>query len=321
MTQESPPPTILAHLGRLTDLFVPALQAIAPDARVVTASSPASASATGEPGKIDVVVTLGSESSGLASVLTSETWWIHVLGAGVDGFPIEDVGDRLVTCSRGASAPAIAEFVLATMLAFEKGLPNTWVDGPPKSWGSAKLGGLRGRTVGIVGLGSIGTEVARRALAFDMRVMAKRRSRGPSPVPGVEMAVSLEEMASQSDHLVIAAPATPQTRHLLNRNTFASIKKGAHLVNVARGSLIDQEALLWAIDEGIVAIASLDVVDPEPLPADHPFYIHPKIRLSPHVSWCAPDSGIRTLEIFGENLRRYRAGEPLQGIVDTSAGY
>ena len=96
---------------------------------------------------------------------------------------------------------------------------------------------------------------------------------------------------------------------------------GAHLVNIARGPLVDQDALLAALDSGRVARASLDVVDPEPLPADHPFYSHPNVRLSPHVSWSSPETTSRTVELFVENLQRWQAGEPLQGTVDVSAGY
>jgi len=108
---------------------------------------------------------------------------VHVLGAGIDRFPLDVVGDRTLTCSRGAGAPAIAEFVLAAMLAFEKQLPESWITEPPHQWSTATLGGLAGRTLGVVGLGSIGTQVATRALAFDMKVVALRRSQRPHRSP------------------------------------------------------------------------------------------------------------------------------------------
>jgi phosphoglycerate dehydrogenase-like enzyme len=99
------------------------------------------------------------------------------------------------------------------------------------------------------------------------------------------------------------------------------MKPGAHLVNIARGALVDQDALLVALDGGHLAAASLDVVDPEPLPEGHPLYAHPKVRLSPHVSWSSPDTMIRTMQMFVDNLHRYRSGQPLLGMVDTDAGY
>jgi phosphoglycerate dehydrogenase-like enzyme len=247
--------------------------------------------------------------------------WVHVLAAGVDRFPFVLVGDRAMTCSRGASAPAIAEFVLATMLAFEKQLPDAWITEVPANWNLAALGGLAGKTLGLVGVGAIGLEVARRALAFDMRVVAVRRTDAPFALPDIARAGSLPELLGIADHVVVAAPATPTTRHMLDADAFAAIKPGAHLVNIARGSLIDQDALRAALDSGRVARASLDVVEPEPLPEGHWLYTHPRVRLSPHVAWSAPGTIERTIELFVDNLRRWREGRPLHGAVDTAAGY
>ncbi|MBV8951780.1 MAG: hydroxyacid dehydrogenase, partial [Actinobacteria bacterium] len=121
--------------------------------------------------------------------------------------------------------------------------------------------------------------------------------------------------------VIVTAASTPETRHLLDGAAFDRMFPGAHVVNVARGPLVDQEALITALDRGQVARASLDVVDPEPLPAGHPLYAHPKVRISPHVSWSSPETTSRTVELFAENLRRFRNGEPLQGTVDVAAGY
>jgi phosphoglycerate dehydrogenase-like enzyme len=108
---------------------------------------------------------------------------------------------------------------------------------------------------------------------------------------------------------------------MFDRDAFAAMKPGAHFVNISRGALVDQDALLDALDNGPVAMASLDAVEPEPLPDGHPFYTHPKVRLSPHISWSSPQTARRTVELFVDNLRRYRDGEPLTGVVDTDAGY
>ena len=246
--------------------------------------------------------------------------WVHNFGTGVDGFPQEVYAGRTVTCSRGAGAVPISEFVLATMLAFEKDVPDVWLHEPPKHWSWAQLGGLHGRTLGLVGLGGIGTALASRALAFGMRAVAARRSLAPSPLAGVEV-VDLSQLLAAADHLVVAAPATANTRHLLDADAFAAVKPGVHVVNIARGGLIDQDALRVALDDDRVARASLDVCDPEPLPAGHWLYAHPKVRLSAHVSWSSPDLYNRILELFIANLRRYLAGEPLEGVVDPVEGY
>ena len=269
----------------------------------------------------DVLLTFAPRLEMLDRALEMGVRWVHVLATGVDKMPLDRLRACVVTCSRGASSVPIAEFVLATMLAFEKHLPQSWLHEPPDQWNIAQLGGLRGRTLGLIGVGAIGQEVARRALAFDMNVVAVRRRQGPSPIDGVTVLDSLPVLLATSDHVVVAAPATSDTRHLLGAAEFAAMKPTAHLVNVARGSLVDQDALLVALDAGQLAMASLDTVEPEPLPAGHPLFSHPRVRLSAHVSWSSPDSMPRTLELFVENLRRYRAGEPLQGIVDVDAGY
>jgi phosphoglycerate dehydrogenase-like enzyme len=290
------------------------LQSVIPDLDIVVWNE-------GDPvPDVEVMVTLpagGEPGTGALGPVK----WVHVLAAGVDGFPLEPVGDRLVTCSRGASAPAIAEFVMACVLAFEKQLPQSWISEPPENWTLASLGSVAGKTLGLVGVGAIGSEIARRALAFDMRVVAHRRTDAPPPVAGMERAMSLEELLGQADHVVVAAPATPATFHLLDAKAFAAMKPGAHLVNIARGTLVDQDALRDALDNGPVAVASLDVSDPEPLPAGHWIYSHPKVRFSPHISWSSPGSLESTVSRFADNLARWRAGEPLDGVVDLAAGY
>jgi phosphoglycerate dehydrogenase-like enzyme len=273
------------------------------------------------PGDHAVLVTLLDDPDAVRRLLRPSVEWVHVLGAGVDGFPFDALGGRRLTCSRGAAAAAIAEWVLAVMLAFEKRLPQSWVDGPPPRWNTASLGGLSGRTLGLVGVGAIGTAVARRAIAFDMEVLACRRTCAPAPVEGIEMVADLHTLLARSDHVVVAAPATPATRHLVGADTLASCRPGLHLVNVARGALVDQEALRRALDDGRVARASLDTVDPEPLPPGHWLFGHDGVRVSPHVSWSAPGTMPATLALFVENLRRYRAGQDLQGLVDAEAGY
>ena len=247
--------------------------------------------------------------------------WVHVAGTGIDSFPRELFDGRTVTCARGASAIPIAEFVLAAMLAFEKHLPETWLHEPPAHWNFASLGWLNTRTLGLIGLGGIGLATAERALPFGMKVRALRRRSEPSPIEGVEVVGSLEELLPESDHLVLAAPATPRTRHIVNAESLELVKPGVHLVNIARGALVDQDALRVALDDGRVAMATLDTVDPEPLPEGHWLYSHPKVRLSAHVSWASPAGMARTLEIFVDNLRRYAAGEQVIHVVDADEGY
>jgi phosphoglycerate dehydrogenase-like enzyme len=248
--------------------------------------------------------------------------WVQLAGTGIDKVPdfVYD-HERIVTNAPGASAVPISEFVLGAMLAFEKRFPDTWLHEPPKHWNFAPLDCLAGKTLGIVGFGGIGQAIARRALAFEMDVVATRRTARPSEVDGVELVRGVDDLLPVADHLVLAAPLTRRTENMLDARAFARMKEGVHLVNIARGGLVDQDALRAALDDGPVAMATLDTVTPEPLPAGHWLYEHPKVRLSAHVSWASRIGLRRPVEMFVDNLRRYVAGEPLQWVVDRDEGY
>jgi len=208
------------------------------------------------------------------------------------------------------------------LLAAEKHLPESWIEEPPVNWrADPRLGTLHGRRLAIVGFGSIGVAVAERALPFGMEIRALKRSEGPSPVAGVTMVRSLAEVLDGADHVVVAAPLTPATHHLIGAEAFALMKPGAHLVNIARGGLVDQDALRVALDDGTVALASLDAVDPEPLPAGHWLFTHPHVRVSAHDSWSWPGAYDVILERFVVNLRAWLDGNPLPDLVDPSLGY
>ncbi len=315
MTAADSPTRVVVDAGPLGEAVLPTLREALGDAATVDVVP------EGGPHPDDeVLLTMPTTPEALDRALGEGVKWVHVLATGVDGFAFELLDGRVLTCSRGASATAIAEWVLATMLAFEKDLPGQWLHEPPAHWNLARLGTLSHRNLGLIGLGAIGTEVARRALAFDMRVTAVRRSEQPAP-PGVTLTTDLESVLEQADHLVVAAPSTPETRHLIDDRAFAAMKQGVHLINISRGALVDQDALRRALDDGTVAMASLDVVDPEPLPEGHWLFEHPKTRISAHVSWSAPTTIAKTVGVFVDNVHRYRRGEALEGVVDPVAGY
>jgi phosphoglycerate dehydrogenase-like enzyme len=291
---------------------------VAPDAEVVAVPS-ADQHEAGLQG--DAMFAMWFEHPIFEELPATGVRWLHLPGTGVDKIPPHVFEVPTVTCSRGVSAIPISEFVLAEMLAFEKDLPNVWLHEPPEQWNIAQLGELAGKTLGLVGLGGIGTAVARRALAFDMRVRALRRNPGRDQIAGVELATDLPDLLRTADHVVLAAPATAATEHMIDAQALEECKPGVHLVNIARGTLVDQDALRASLDDGRVACASLDTVDPEPLPAGHWMYSHPKVRLSAHVSWSGPHAFERIQGAFLENLRRFAAGEELLGVVDPDEGY
>jgi len=241
--------------------------------------------------------------------------WVQMAGTGIDGLLPEVRAAALLTSARGASAVAISEYVVATMGAFARNLPQNWLREAPENWNYQPATTLAGATLSLLGFGGIAQRVARIALAMDMVVVALRRRAVPSPINGVEMVHSLSDLVSVADHLVLAAPATRLTRHVINAETFALMRPGVHLVNIARGTLVDHDALRRALEDRTVARASLDVTDPEPLPAGHWLFDHPRVFLTPHASWVGPPFLERATDIFCDNLKRYLTGEALQGVV------
>src|SRR5690606_36116919 len=178
----------------------------------------------------------------------------------------------------------------------------------------------QGRTLGILGFGAIGRTLAMLGVGLGMRVLVSRRSEAPMDADGVTQ-VGLKDVLRLSDHLVLAAASTADTHHIINARTLRHANPGLHLVNVARGALVDQAALMDALNRGVIAAASLDVTDPEPLPNGHPLYSHPKVRLSPHLSAQDPGLRARQARAIVENLQRYLARQPLLNTVDRVRRY
>ena len=246
--------------------------------------------------------------------------WIQLMSVGIDFYPDWLFEGPQVTSARGTSAAALAEFALAAIFAAAKRFPDIWI-GQASAWQPVPLGLVEGGTLGLVGFGSIGRALAPRARALGMRVLAVRRNSEDLGIEGVERAASVAELFARSDHVVLAAPATPETERLVDAAVLAGAKPGLHLINVARGALIDDQALLGALEAGRVGRATLDVTVPEPLPEGHPFYSHPKVFVSPHTSVFTPDTHAKLAARLSDNLIRYRSGAPLLDPVDRAKGY
>jgi phosphoglycerate dehydrogenase-like enzyme len=246
--------------------------------------------------------------------------WIQAVSAGVDEYPPWIFDVPLVTCGRGTNSSPIAEYVLAGLLSVAKKLDTIWVH-DAADWKLRDLGTLDGKTLGLIGYGSIGQAVAARARPFGMNILATRRSgTAGSGEHGVRFA-GLDTVLAAADHLVIALPLTNATSGLIGRAALERVKPGVHLVNISRGRILDHAALLEALESKRVGFATLDVTEPEPLPAGHALYTHPRVHLSPHVSWSNGERGKAFAGLFAENLRRFAAGETLSGIVRPDLGY
>lgn len=247
--------------------------------------------------------------------------WVYSASAGIDFYPEWLLDAPLVTCGRGVASDEIADYVIAAIYAQAKNLEAVTARSHAQ-WVHVPLGRVSGTTIGIVGLGAIGQAVAKRSLALGAQVLGLRRSGGQSSVIGVELVADVATLVAQSDHIVIAVPATAETRHLFNDALLAKVKPGAHIINVARGSVIDQSALIRALDrdEG-PGFATLDVTDPEPLPEGHPLYTHAKVRLTPHISSNYTYVRHRLLEKVRDDISRFTRGERPSDVVDPIRGY
>lgn len=243
---------------------------------------------------------------------------VQIASAGLDDYPTWLFEAPAVASSSGTTARPIAEYVMAAMLSHAKRLPAITL-GVGDRWPTRDdmmdkpLGTLEGRTLALLGLGQISQTVARFAAAFDMRIIATRASTTPSPDPNVTL-VPLRELLARADHLVIAAPIGADTRGLLGAELLGAMKPDAHIINIARGAIIDSEALRAQFDAGRLW-ASLDVTDPEPLPPGHWLIGHPRARVTPHLSWSSTETPRRVFERLAENIRRLQAGEALLGAV------
>ena len=243
---------------------------------------------------------------------------VQIASAGLDDYPDWIFEAPKVACSSGTTARPIAEYALAVMLAHVKQLARVTLKAGD-SWPTrdemmaTPTSTLEGRTLGLLGLGQIGSQVARYAAAFDMKIIATRQSATTPDDDNIRL-VPLDELASRSDHLVIAAPISPETRGLVDAEFLGRMKADAHIVNIARGAIIDDEALKAEFDKGRLW-ASLDVTDPEPLPDGHWLIGHPRARVTPHLSWVSPETSRRVFERLAENIRRVAAGQTLLGQV------
>jgi phosphoglycerate dehydrogenase-like enzyme len=257
--------------------------------------------------------------------------WVHTSAVAVETLCLNDLFARgiVVSNTRGVQAVPIAEHVMAVVLALSKQLPFAIDNQRQSRWAQnefmdARLPWLlKGKTLGIIGVGTIGTEIARRAGAFGMDVIAMRRRLG-APVDGIERIFGPEQLyqfLSLCNVLVIAAPLTPQTHSLLGAAQFAKLPKGAVVINVGRAKIIDTDALVDALKSGHLGGASLDVFPQEPLPAEHALWQTPNAILTPHTSGFRQGHWDEVIELFAENIERFQRGEPVKFRVDPDLGY
>ncbi len=252
--------------------------------------------------------------------------WIQVMSAGVDRLPKEILQSRiLITNAGGVHAIPIGEFVIYLMLSLAKQSARCFVMKQEKTWKRFRAAVLHSQTVGIVGLGHIGREVARLAKGFGMRVVATRYSAtkrgGSRHVDQTYPRDRLPDLLAESDFVVLAVPLTPETKRLIGEAELRAMKPGAYFINVARGEIVDEEALIRALEENRIAGAGLDVFATEPPPPESKIWSLPNVIYSPHIAGEIEDYEMRATEILCENLRRFSEGKKLMNLVDPEKGY
>lgn len=257
--------------------------------------------------------------------------WVQGSSAGIGQFVrrmryADRMPGAVFTTASGTHARPLAEFCLLAMLTFTKGMLRMVADQRARRWERFAGTELGGRTLGILGVGKIGAEVARLARGLDMRVIgAKRTVAGVDPASLYLDALygpdQLDELLAQSEFLVIVTPHTDSTEQLIGARELALLPRGAVLINIGRGAVLDEAALVAALHAGQLGGAALDVFTQEPLPADSPFWDAPNLLISPHSGSTSERENARLTELFCENLRRYLAGQPLLNVLDLEQLY
>jgi phosphoglycerate dehydrogenase-like enzyme len=262
--------------------------------------------------------------------------WLQFPGAGVDSLAKTGLLDAnsgvIVTTAAGVHAVTISEYVFGSMLMFNWNWPQMVRLQDEHVWARSatwyQLGGrdLVGQTLGIIGLGHIGRRIAQLGHAFGMRVLGTRRSihNSGDQEPDVDQSFppeQLHELLSLSDYVVISVPLTRETEKLIGETELRMMRPNTYLVNIARGRVIDEQALIRALREGWIAGAGLDVTEEEPLPTESPLYSMPNVILTPHISGNSAHYDTRLAALFADNLKRYRTGQQLQNRYEPSRGY
>ncbi len=273
----------------------------------------------------------GDSPEGLASAVRAGPGlrWVQATAAGAGeqlasaGLSANDLRRVTVTSAAGVHAGPLAEFALLGLLAFAKDVPRLLADQRERRWGHYPVEELHGQTLLIVGLGHIGAAVARLASAFGMRVIGLNRS-GGGDYPDVDELAGIETLRNrlpEADAIVMSLPLTDATRGLIDAAAIAAIKPGATLVNIGRGAVVDEDALIEALRGGRLAGAALDVFAAEPLDADSPLWELPNVLLSPHTAGLSMHENERIVALFVDNLRRYLRGDELLNRVDPELLY
>ncbi|QOG21091.1 D-2-hydroxyacid dehydrogenase [Bradyrhizobium sp. SEMIA] len=316
--------TILIH-DPAADHYVPLIRGRFPEIRVLCAKD-AQALECHVP-EADIILTSPSSFPVRLFEKASRLRWIQTTVAGVEAFlPVRDrISDLnlIITNARGIHGELIADFVMTGIGMMQWDFPGLMREQSRKEWRPRCVAPLAERTLGVVGLGSVGAAIARRGKSAGMTVIGSKRDVSEA-IAGVDKLVppdGLPELLQLSDFVVLAVPRLPETTKLIGRDQLQLMRRSAFLINIARGSVVVESELVAALHAGTIAGALLDVFEREPLPIDSPLWTMPNVIVAPHISGYPSDYNTRVFEIFGDNLQRFIEKRPLLNVVDLKRGY
>lgn len=278
---------------------------------------------------VDADVLFDKEISSSVFSKARELDWIQSPYVGVDMLLIDDVveSDVTVTCARGIHSSQASDHVFAYILAFAREIPNFIEDKQKKVWEERHpfpfkpLMELKEKKLGVIGLGTIGKEIARKGNCFKMKVLGVKKHREEIEFVDELYINERNKAIAKSDFLVLSVPYTPETKNMFGETEFREMKEDAYLINVSRGEVIDQDALIKALREGWIKGAAIDVAEKEPIPKNSPLWDIENLLITPHVAGSTPEYWDRVYNIFSENLKRYKEGKELFKKVDKKEGY
>lgn len=308
-------------INPLAERHLTAIATAAPGSNIVTAEL---ADAQQHIGDADILVAWGHMNLQPLLQQAAKLQWIHALSAGVENLFIPEIvtAPILLTNSRGIHGIPMSEHVLAMMLAFTRGLTVFAKQQQRKEWKRAPLEEIYEKTIGIVGLGSIGREIAKRAKGLGMEVVAtKREQTAELFVDKLYTPDQLTQLLAAADFVVVTLPLTQETTGLFNLDVFKNMKPTAYFINVARGAIVNEADLIIALEQGIIKGAALDVFAHEPLPASSPLWEMPNVLITPHIAAISPHYLDRAIKLFCENLVRFTQQKEMFNIIDKRKGY
>lgn len=308
-------------INNLADRHMKVIQSAAPNSNVITCDFE---QATQYIRDIDILVTWGSMDIRPLYLDAPKLTWIHSLSAGVEGLIFSEIknANTILTNSRGIHGIPVSEHVFAMMLAFTRGLDVFIRQQAKHQWKRTTVDEIHGKTIGIVGLGSIGREIAKKAKGMGMQVVASKQTMTTELfVDELYPPENLHELLSLSDFVVTALPLLEETKHLFTIKEFAAMKPSAYLINIARGGIIKQDDLVAALEQKLIKGACLDVFDEEPLPESSPLWDMQNVIITPHVAALSPSYLDRAIKLFADNLSRFQQNKEMLNIIDKAKGY